>query len=220
MRYYIADCHFFHQNLLTQMDHRPFASVEEMNEAMLERWNKKVRWNDDVIILGDLSLGGPEETNELVRQLNGHLYLIQGNHDRFGKSKGYETTRFGWIRPYTELNDNKRKIVLCHYPILCYDGQYRRDADGVPKAWMLYGHVHDTQDQRNIEQFQEITRATIRTDRDGRPFHVPCQMINCFTMYSDYTPLTLEEWIACDEARMRARRESAQAAADADQPDA
>lgn len=30
---------------------------------------------------------------------------------------------------------------------------------------------------------------------------VPCQMINCFCMYSDYTPLTLEEWVECDQRR-------------------
>jgi hypothetical protein len=26
-------------------------------------------------------------------------------------------------------------------------------------------------------------------------------MINCFCMYSDYTPLTLDEWIALDAQR-------------------
>ena len=30
---------------------------------------------------------------------------------------------------------------------------------------------------------------------------IPCQMINCFCMYSDYTPLTLEEWVECDQWR-------------------
>ena len=34
MRYYIADCHFYHRNLLTEMDNRDFESVEQMNEVM------------------------------------------------------------------------------------------------------------------------------------------------------------------------------------------
>ena len=42
MRYYIADCHFYHKNLLTEMDNRGFESVEQMNEVMIEKWNKKV----------------------------------------------------------------------------------------------------------------------------------------------------------------------------------
>lgn len=57
MRYYIADCHFYHKNLLTEMDNRDFESVEQMNEVMIEKWNKKVHARDEVVILGDLSLG-------------------------------------------------------------------------------------------------------------------------------------------------------------------
>ncbi len=94
MRYYIADPHFFHGNLNTKMDRRGFAGVEEMNAYMLQRWNEKVRKNDEVVILGDLSWGKAEETNELLGKLNGRLYLIQGNHDRFLKNMDYNVSRF------------------------------------------------------------------------------------------------------------------------------
>ena len=53
MRYYISDLHFYHANMNTQMDQRGFASLEEMNEYMIEQWNQKVRKNDEVVILGD-----------------------------------------------------------------------------------------------------------------------------------------------------------------------
>lgn len=79
--YYIADCHFYHKNLLTEMDNRDFESVEQMNEAMIEKWNKKVHARDEVVILGDLSLGNGKETNEILCRLKGRLYLIRGNHD-------------------------------------------------------------------------------------------------------------------------------------------
>ena len=46
MRYYISDLHFYHHNLLDKMDNRGFSSVEEMNEYIIEQWNKKVRKND------------------------------------------------------------------------------------------------------------------------------------------------------------------------------
>lgn len=201
MRYYIADSHFFHENLNARMDCRGFANVETMNTYMLKQWNAKVRKNDDVVILGDLSWGNADETNALLKQLNGRLYLIQGNHDRFGKDNKYDTSRFVWIKPYAELQDNKRKVVLSHYPIMCYNGQYHVNDKGEPKTYMLYGHVHDTHDQRLIEQFQEITRNTILQNPDTTTRTIPCHMINCFCMYSDYTPLTLDEWIACDEKR-------------------
>lgn len=202
MRYYIADPHFFHGALNTKMDRRGFESVEAMNEHMLRQWNRKVRKNDEVVILGDLSWGKAEETNELLDRLNGRLYLIQGNHDRFLKNKDYNAGRFVWIKPYEELQDNKRKVILCHYPIMCYNGQYRVDENGNPKVYMLYGHVHDTQDQRLLERFQAITRETASVSPDGKARQIPCNMINCFCMYSDYVPLTLDEWIACERRRM------------------
>ena len=201
MRYYIADPHFFHENLNTKMDHRGFENVNVMNQYMLEKWNKKVRKNDEVVILGDLSWGKAEETNELLDKLYGRLYLIQGNHDKFLKNKEYNAERFEWIKSYEELQDNKRKVILCHYPIICYNGQYRVDEAGNPKVYMLYGHVYDTQDQRLLEKFQEITKNTESVNPDGTKRNIPCNMINCFCMYSDYTPLTLDEWIECDRKR-------------------
>lgn len=201
MRYYIADPHFFHGNLNTQMDRRGFKDVEEMNNYMITQWNRKVRRIDEVIILGDVSWGKPEETNELLKKLHGRLYLIQGNHDRFLKDKKYDASRFVWIKPYEEIKDNKRKVILCHYPILCYNGQYRMDEKGNPKTYMLHGHVHDTRDQRLLEKFQELTRQTVFEDRNGEKKHIPCNLINCFCMYSDYTPLTLDEWIDCEQKR-------------------
>lgn len=202
MRYYIADSHFFHGNMNTKMDNRGFSSTEEMNAYMIQQWNTKVRHNDEVIILGDLSWGTATETNRLLEQLHGKLYLVTGNHDRFLTSPGYNKNRFKWILPYKELNDNKRKVILCHYPILCYNGQYRLDDQGNPKTYMLYGHVHDTQDQRVIEQAQDIMRHTSHTNPDGSIDGIPTQMINCFCMYSDYIPLSLDEWIACTEKRL------------------
>lgn len=76
MRYYIADLHFFHENLNTKMDKRGFANVNAMNDYMLKQWNSKVRNRDEVVILGDLSWGKSEETNQLLQKLNGRLYLI------------------------------------------------------------------------------------------------------------------------------------------------
>ena len=151
--------------------------------------------------MGDLSWGKDDKTNELLNRLNGRLFLIIGNHDRYLKSKDFHTERFEWIKSYEELSDNNRKVILSHYPIMFYNMQYRLNKEGQPKTYMLYGHVHDTHDQRLIEQFQDITTSTIVQNPGGEEVHIPCNMINCFCMYSDYTPLTLDEWIACDQKR-------------------
>ncbi len=201
MRYYIADNHFFHEELNWKMDRRGFSNAEEMNEYMIQKWNGKVRKKDEVVIIGDFSWGKAEQTNEVLSRLNGKLVLIKGNHDYFVKRKEAKLDRFVWIKPYDVISDNRRSVVLCHYPIMCYNGQYRLDKNGNPKTYMLYGHVHDTQDQRLIEQFQEITRKTSVINAQGQIQQIPCNMINCFCMYSDYEPLTLDEWIECDRKR-------------------
>lgn len=201
VRYYIADLHFYHAALNDRMDCRGFAGVEEMNEYMIEKWNGKVRKQDDVVILGDLSFGSAKETDTLLKRLHGRLYLIQGNHDRFVRDKEMDMSRFQWVKPYEELSDNRRKVVLCHYPIMCYNGQYRLDENGLPKSYMLYGHVHDSRDQRLLEQFQKMTQETGFIGEEGSCRQIPCHMINCFCMYSDYEPLSLDEWIVCDRER-------------------
>jgi len=196
LRYYISDLHFFHEKLNHEMDKRGFADIDEMHNYIIKKWNAKVNRRDEVIILGDLSFGKAEETNELLKKLNGKLCLIRGNHDnRFLKKTAFDESRFEWIKDYTEIADNNRKIVLCHYPIMCYNGQYRLTTEGKPKTYMIYGHVHDTHDQKLIEEFIKITRKAQSGYRDGTVKNIPCNMINCFCMYSDYTPWSLDEWI-------------------------
>lgn len=210
MRYYIADCHFYHRNLLTEMDNRGFESVEQMNEVMIEKWNEKVHAHDEVVILGDFSLGSGQETNQILRRLKGKFYLIRGNHDdRYLKDRDFDVSRFVWIKDYAEIHDNKRKIVLMHYPIFCYNGQFRRGADGTPLTYMLHGHIHKTEDQVLVDRFCAETRATMQKSahqEEAQP--IPCQMINCFCMYSDYMPLTLEEWVECDRKRLKRQADS------------
>lgn len=208
MRYYISDLHFFHSNLNDRMDKRGFASGEAMNEHMIRQWNDRVHKNDEVVILGDLSIGQAQETNEVVHQLKGKLYLITGNHDRFLQKKEFDASRFVWIKPYGEIHDNNRRVILSHYPVFCYNGQYLRDKKGNPRTYMLYGHVHNTYDEFLINQFIQRTRSSVRKVRGSEePVAIPCNMINCFCMFSDYVPLTLDEWIELDRKRRSGIRE-------------
>lgn len=198
MRYYISDCHFFHKNLNERMDNRGFPSVEAMNEYMIEKWNKKVRKNDEIVILGDLSVARTEETEKVIKRLNGKKTLIIGNHDKFLKDKAFNRSLFQRIVPYLELNDNKRKVILSHYPVFCYNGQNRIMEDETPAVYMLYGHVHNTLDEELVRKFVEITKSHMREIR-GKERNIPCEMINCFCMKSDYEPLTLDEWIELEK---------------------
>jgi calcineurin-like phosphoesterase family protein len=76
----ISDTHFFHTAIMS-FAKRPYHNVDEMNEAMIKKWNSVVS-NDDVVLhLGDVSFGRVIPTIELIERLNGKKYLIRGNHD-------------------------------------------------------------------------------------------------------------------------------------------
>lgn len=203
MRYYIADTHFFHADMNNRFDMRGFDSVEMMNEHMIEKWNSRVRKKDEVVILGDLSYGNAQQTNELLKRLNGILYLIEGNHDFVIHDKDFDASRFVWIKDYAQMHDNGRRIVLCHYPVMCYNGQYNVSPKGRQLTYMLHGHVHATKDQQYVDDYVRNVRKDIYVDMEGNETgYRPCSMINCFCMYSGYVPQTLDEWVEINEKRL------------------
>ncbi len=202
MRYYISDLHFYHENIIN-IDGRTFSDALEMNNYMIEKWNSKVRDNDEVFVLGDLSLGSGEETNCILDRLNGIKYLIVGNHDKYLNDKSFNRTNFKWIKSYYELRDGDYRVVLSHYPIFCYNGQQYVDEYGNSNTYMLYGHVHNSPDEKLIDRFIKDTKQIVRTNPSGITYNMPCNMINCFCQFSDFEPLSLVEWIKADfERRM------------------
>ncbi len=190
MIHYIADLHLDHSNINDKLDKRGFKNVEEMNEFIIKQWNSKISPKDEVVILGDLSFGNAETTTKILKRLNGTKMLIKGNHDgNYLRDQKFDKSLFKWIKDVAEINDNGRRVILSHYPHMFYNGQYRN-------AYMLYGHIHNTQDMRLMEILLETARNFRFEDkRTGEKRSIPFNLINCFCMYSNYTPLTLDEWI-------------------------
>lgn len=89
--FFTADQHFGHANILKyEADSRKndkgitFRSVEQMNEAIVDRWNAVVAPGDTVYSLGDFSYK-LHTIGEYLPHLNGRVILITGNHDPFFK---------------------------------------------------------------------------------------------------------------------------------------
>ena len=77
--FFIADTHFGHQNCLS-FDNRPFKTIEEHDDALINNWNNAVGIDDDVYLLGDISWYNSTNTIEIIKQLNGrNLFLIKVN---------------------------------------------------------------------------------------------------------------------------------------------
>lgn len=91
MLFFTSDYHFNHANIIKYC-HRPFSSVEEMNETIIHRHNERVKDTDTVIDVGDFifknSPGGkagegkPETAMTFLLKLKGRRVNIRGNHDR------------------------------------------------------------------------------------------------------------------------------------------
>ena len=122
MIYFISDTHFYHEKIIEYVN-RPFKDVEEMNNTLIDNWNKRIEPKDEVYILGDFSFGNKEQTLDLLDKLNGRKYLIKGNHDRVIKDKEV-ASRFEWIKDYHMLKYKKYKFVLFHYPLMVWDCQH------------------------------------------------------------------------------------------------
>jgi len=173
-----------------------------MNQAIIDRWNTKVKGGDQIIVLGDMFWSkDANEVNSILNKLSGKICLVEGNHDKTWLNKeGINMNRFEWVKPYAQLNDGKNIVIASHYPTFCYDHQYLKNEDGSDRTYMLYGHVHNTHDEVLVNQFIELTRQAVLkgTEQDRK---IPCNMINCFCGFSDFTPLSLAEWIQVDKER-------------------
>ncbi len=125
-----SDTHFGAERTL-EFSKRPFKNVEEMDLEIISNWNKNVRPNDDVYILGDF---GDENR---AKCLNGNLHFIFGNYERDGKSKFPENA---------EISDNDQVTIkskdftyyLRHEPI---NPLKNKEIDD--KRFYLFGHIHE-----------------------------------------------------------------------------
>jgi calcineurin-like phosphoesterase family protein len=173
--FYIADLHFGHKNII-RYDNRPFISVNEMDNVLIKNWNYVVSNDDFVYILGDISWYDDSRTVDIFSRLNGHKILIKGNHD---KISSYLRTSFDKVVDYLEINDNGNKVVMSHYPMPFWNGQFR---DSVH----LYGHIHNSRQWNMMESWREELKQL--QDIPGRMYNVGCMI-----SYMNYTPRTLDE---------------------------
>ena len=201
MKRYISDLHFGSEECINRFDKRQFDNVFEMDKYMIKQWNNTIKSGDIVIILGDLfSTKDATRINKILNQLYGKFALIEGNHDReWMKLEGVNLDKFEYIKPYAEIHDAGRSVILSHYPIFFYNHQHQKNSSGQTESFMLYGHVHNSEEAVLTEKLQNIVRETNTTDKHDVTGPIPSQMINCFCMRSDYRPLTLNEWIELEK---------------------
>lgn len=139
--FFTSDTHWGHSNII-RFCNRPYESVEEMNEKLIENWNNVVPEDGIVFHLGDFAFGGYPLWKSVCERLNGKKHLIVGNHDMKNLRAGAEAL-FDSVNIQLQLNIDGRAVYLNHYPFLCYGGAWRNADNAV---WQLFGHVHSGPD--------------------------------------------------------------------------
>lgn len=153
--WFTSDTHFGHKRLASI---RGFESTIDMDNCIVDTWNAQVKKNDLVYHLGDFSLTGPDKTIEILKSLNGKIYLIRGNHDQIADRKTV-TPFFVWIKDVHYFAIQDQKIFLSHYAHRVWRSDYRG-------SWHLYGHSHG-----NLPDNLNSKSTDIGWDRWGRLVH-------------------------------------------------
>lgn len=153
MKYYTGDLHFGHNNVL-RFDNRPFKDIDEMDRVLIENWNSRITKNDQVYILGDVAFHNEKPYSWYLSQLKGQKHLIIGNHDRKLLKDNDAMQYFVSIDYYLEITDEKKRLILSHYPIAEWNGFHR-------ESYHLYGHIHNSTNgtYQYMKQFDRALNA-------------------------------------------------------------
>lgn len=128
-RYLTSDLHLGHANIIDHCD-RPFNSVEEMNQVLIETWNQTVRPDDIEFFLGDLGhFADEDQLTDWLDRLNGRVVFIEGNHDKPDRyTTGLNTHQ------YYILSSGDQEFCLTHDPV---------NAPRFWDGWVIHGHHHN-----------------------------------------------------------------------------
>ena len=138
-----SDHHFNHANVMTYCN-RDFKNVDEMDEALIDAWNKHVKKDDLVYYLGDFTLGGKSDAERYFLRLNGAIRVLEypWHHDkRWLQGQLYYSRKHEVVLDRAivalehELPDFDIPVILCHFPIEEWDRKHYGSIH-------LHGHSH------------------------------------------------------------------------------
>ena len=121
MIWFTSDSHLGHKNVL-HLCNRPFTSIEEMDNALIERWNSVVSKSDTVYVLGDFAW---KNGKSYAERLVGNKIFLLGDHDKQMTGERLSILKL-----------NNIWFTLCHWPLYSWNKQYYGSIH-------LHGHIHN-----------------------------------------------------------------------------
>ena len=174
----VSDTHFGHSGVCRFMRNdgvtklRPFDNPDEMDEFMVEAWNKKVKPTDKVYHLGDIVIN--RKALKIMHRLNGDKVLIRGNHDIF-KDTDYRE-HFRELRAYHVMNG----MILSHIPV--------HEASLGRFGVNIHGHLHANRVMKP-RGFDVKTGEILYSNEVDVRYHCVC------VEQTDWAPILFEEVI-------------------------
>jgi calcineurin-like phosphoesterase family protein len=154
--FYTSDLHFGH---LLVADIRGFDDPADHDATVAQRWRETVGADDEVWVLGDLSMAqsnvGVERVLAQIAELPGTKHLIPGNHDPVHP---LHRRAHLWQRRYLQVFESVQAfahqriegvdVLLSHFPYVADHSdpprflEYRLRDEGM---WLLHGHTHQSE---------------------------------------------------------------------------
>lgn len=131
MYFFTADEHYHHKNIIKYCN-RPFESVEEMNNCIVERHNDVVSDDDIVVHAGDFCFTSDiAKAMSIKNKLNGKHIFLRGSHDHWmNRGNGRSVFHEIWEK---KIEDHY--VVACHYAMRVWPRSHYN-------SWCVYGHSH------------------------------------------------------------------------------
>jgi len=181
MTTFFTGCTHFHHANIIKLANRPFADVYEMDQIMIERWNRKVTDNDIVYHLGDIGwFSSATDAAHMLGKLNGEIILVQGNHDPHVATQHY-----------LEIEIHNTKLVLFHYPIEDWNGRWQGS---------IHLHCHTHSPTFRNPSIPYVGSSSLRMEIDGQntlpsryPPELKCNRFNVGVDATGFAPVSFAE---------------------------
>ena len=181
MIYFTSDLHLGHASAIEFMG-RPFSSVEEMNQILIQNINDTVSAKDELWIIGDFSYKLSKDEVKAMRKAIRwkHVHLIYGNHDKDYSQDGI----FQSVQHYKELKTDYGRVVLFHYPILEWSAAHYGSIH-------LHGHIHST-GEYNAENLTKKFADRISYGHSVKVEDLGLRIYDVGVDTNDYRPISLQ----------------------------
>ena len=146
--YLIADLHFGHSGIEKYR-------VKDYHDLIAKNWNNVISKNDNVLVLGDLTLTSKEKSIDYFKKLRGNKFLIRGNHDGHSVT-WYKDCGFRVVEPiynvFKDKYDKRYHVLFTHVPVIT-----------LPEGWFnIHGHIH-----RGVHRDYDLTERHINLSAEA-----------------------------------------------------